>query len=109
MSENSDLIRSMESALGVSLSSETAVVVVTTSFAVLIGLLFFIWKRSSDRSKEVRPIVVAKPFNVEDEDDELEVGSGKVRVTVFYGTQTGTAEGFAKVIDLCFCFLVFLI
>lgn len=96
MSENSDLIRSMESALGVSLSSETAVVVVTTSFAVLIGLLFFIWKRSSDRSKEVRPIVVAKPFNVEDEDDELEVGSGKVRVTVFYGTQTGTAEGFAK-------------
>ncbi|KAI8548402.1 hypothetical protein RHMOL_Rhmol07G0271200 [Rhododendron molle] len=96
MSENSDLIRSMESALGVSLSSETAVVVVTTSFAVLIGLLFFIWKRSSDRSKEVRPIVVAKPFKVEDEDDELEVGSGKVRVTVFYGTQTGTAEGFAK-------------
>ncbi|KAF7139001.1 hypothetical protein RHSIM_Rhsim07G0212200 [Rhododendron simsii] len=96
MSENSDLIRSMESALGGSLSSETAVVVVTTSFAVLIGLLFFIWKRSSDRSKEVRPIVVAKPFKVEDEDDELEVGSGKVRVTVFYGTQTGTAEGFAK-------------
>lgn len=102
MGENSDLIRSIESALGVSVTSETAIVVLTTSAAVVIGLLFVIWKRSSGRSREVKPVVVAKPFKVEDEEDEAEVGEGKVKVTVFYGTQTGTAEGFAKVIILVF-------
>ncbi|KAA8538186.1 hypothetical protein F0562_027794 [Nyssa sinensis] len=100
MNSDSDLIRWFESIFGVSLGSnsvsDTVAVIVTTSVAVIIGLLFFLWRRSSDRSKESKPVVVPKPLPVEVEEDEVEVGSGKTKLTIFYGTQTGTAEGFAK-------------
>ncbi|GFS44061.1 P450 reductase 1 [Actinidia rufa] len=96
MSSSSDLIRSIESVLGISFGSDAAVVVVTTCVAVIVGLLFFLWNRSSDRSREAKPVVVSKPLKVEVEEDEVEEGSGKTKVTIFFGTQTGTAEGFAK-------------
>ncbi|EEF48632.1 NADPH--cytochrome P450 reductase [Ricinus communis] len=96
----SDLVRYIESVLGVELGgspmSDSVVVIITTSFAVIIGLLVFLWKRSSDRSKEVTPLVVPKSLSVKDEEDEAETLAGKTKVTIFYGTQTGTAEGFAK-------------
>nr|GME11746.1 NADPH--cytochrome P450 reductase-like [Ipomoea batatas] len=95
MESTSELVRSLESALGVSLGNDTVVVLLTTSLAVIVGLLVFIWKRSGDRSKEVKPVVVPKAMMDEPEDDAV-VDPGKVKVTVFFGTQTGTAEGFAK-------------
>ncbi|KAJ7965823.1 NADPH--cytochrome P450 reductase [Quillaja saponaria] len=99
MASNSDLVRILESVFGVSLGdsvSDSLVVIVTTSVAVIFGLLVFILRISSDRSKEVKPVVVPKSLLVKEEDDEVDVGSGKTRVTIFFGTQTGTAEGFAK-------------
>ncbi|KAJ6954692.1 hypothetical protein NC652_006210 [Populus alba x Populus x berolinensis] len=51
---------------------------------------------SSDRSKVVKPLVVHKSLSVKDEEEESEALAGKTKVTIFYGTQTGTAEGFAK-------------
>lgn len=93
MSTSSDLIRSLASLLGL---SESDVVIVTTSIAVLIGLAFFIaWRRLASQSRELKPIVPSKVLPVEDEEEEVE---GKTKVTVFFGTQTGTAEGFAKAI-----------
>lgn len=89
-------MRSIESAIGVSLGSDAVLMLLTTSFAVIVGLVVFFLKRSSDRSKEVKPVVFPKSLNVEPE-EEIEVEPGKVKVTVFFGTQTGTAEGFAKV------------
>ncbi|XAR62075.1 NADPH--hemoprotein reductase [Bertholletia excelsa] len=100
MSSSSDLIRSLESLVGVSFGVEsvadTAVVLATTSVAVIIGFLLFLWKRSSDRSREAKPVVVPKPLSVEVEEDEDEVDAGKTKVVILFGTQTGTAEGFAK-------------
>ncbi|OIV96604.1 hypothetical protein TanjilG_28461 [Lupinus angustifolius] len=98
MSSNSDLVRAIESALGVSLGdsvSDSFVLIITTSAAVIIGLLVFLWKKSSDQSSEFKQLVVPKPL-VTDEDDDVDLSEGKTKVTVFFGTQTGTAEGFAK-------------
>ncbi|KAE9615204.1 hypothetical protein Lal_00048432 [Lupinus albus] len=95
MSSNSDLIRTVESVLGVSLG-DSLLLIVTTSVAVVTGLLVFLWKKSSDRSMEVMHLNVPKMIVKEEEDDEFGVSEGKTKVVVFFATQTGTAEGFAK-------------
>lgn len=88
---------SIESSLGVSVNSEGWVVIITTSAALILGLSYFIWKKSTDWSNESKPIVVPKSVSVvPEEEDEIDVGSGKTKLTIFFGTQTGTAEGFAK-------------
>ena len=99
MPSNSDLVRAVESLLGVSLAdsvSDSLLLIATTSAALIIGLLVFLWKKSSDRSKELKPVIVPKGLP-KDDDDEVDVADGKTKVTIFFGTQTGTAEGFAKV------------
>ncbi|XP_031248576.1 NADPH--cytochrome P450 reductase [Pistacia vera] len=101
MSSDSDsgLVKFVESFLGVSLGgsvSDTMIVAVTTAFAVLIGMLVLVWRKSADRNEEVRLNVPPKPVGLPDEEEEVDIASGKTKVTIFYGTQTGTAEGFAK-------------
>ncbi|KAL3504875.1 hypothetical protein ACH5RR_034716 [Cinchona calisaya] len=93
-----ELIKSIESALGVSLGDDgnQILLALTTSLAVIVGLLVFLWKRSTDRSKETKPLVVPKLVPAVLEEEEVVVDPTKVKVTVFFGTQTGTAEGFAK-------------
>ncbi|XP_062011720.1 NADPH--cytochrome P450 reductase-like isoform X2 [Rosa rugosa] len=96
VSLNSELVRKLESALGVSLGgsvTDMAVVIAMTSIESIIGFLVVLWRRSSDKtSRVVKQLVVP----LKEEEDEFEVASGKTRVTIFSGTQTGTAEGFAK-------------
>ncbi|KAL5699211.1 NADPH--hemoprotein reductase [Ranunculus cassubicifolius] len=69
--------------------------ILTTSIAVLIGCVFlFVWRRVSggksgkNVENNLKPLIVKK--------DEMEIDDGRKKVTVFFGTQTGTAEGFAK-------------
>lgn len=71
----------------------------TTSVAVLVGCVFLLmWRRaSSSPKKAVEPpnLAVAKAAEETEEADD-----GRKKVTIFFGTQTGTAEGFAKVCEL---------
>ena len=102
MSSSSDLVRFVESVLGVSFGgsvTDSMIVIATTSLAVILGLLVFLWKKSaSERSRDVKPLVAPKPVSLKDDvDDDAVIAAGKTKVTIFYGTQTGTAEGFAKV------------
>uniref|UniRef100_A0A0A7AD30 NADPH--cytochrome P450 reductase n=1 Tax=Gentiana crassa subsp. rigescens TaxID=3097545 RepID=A0A0A7AD30_9GENT len=94
-----EFVRSIESALGVSFGEDgdkVILVALTTSLALIFGLIAFLWKRSGDRTKEIKPVVVPKAMQPLEEEDELDADPSKVKVTVFFGTQTGTAEGFAK-------------
>ncbi|OWM87016.1 NADPH--cytochrome P450 reductase 2 [Punica granatum] len=67
--------------------------ILATSIAVLIGcVVILVWRRSgSPKSKAVQP---PKPLILKE--PEPEVDDGKKKVTILFGTQTGTAEGFAK-------------
>ncbi|XP_068655179.1 NADPH--cytochrome P450 reductase-like isoform X2 [Aristolochia californica] len=88
----------VESALGKFLGldsvSDTVLVIFTTSVAVLVGFGFVIYRRFSAGQTQSNVVEVAK--NSSRKEPEVEVEPGKVKVTIFFGTQTGTAEGFAK-------------
>jgi NADPH-ferrihemoprotein reductase len=83
-----------------------ALTVVLTAVALLVGFGFFlIWRRSGTEKKEVGPprptaLKVVPP-------PEVELDDGRKKVAVFFGTQTGTAEGFAKVRIGCGLILTF--
>ena len=69
----------------------------TTSLALLIGCVVLLaWRRtagSAAKNQLPPPKLVVPKSAVEPEDPE----DDKTKVSVFFGTQTGTAEGFAKV------------
>ncbi|KAG6470346.1 hypothetical protein ZIOFF_071414 [Zingiber officinale] len=68
------------------------IVILSIVIVVLVGCvaIFFVW-RSSGR----KPVEPPKPLVVKTQMDTKE-DQGKKKVTVFFGTQTRTAEGFAK-------------
>lgn len=75
------------------LENRELVAILTTSFAVLVGcFVVLMWRRST--SKKPKPLEVPRPTLVKE--PELDVDDGKKKVAIFFGTQTGTAEGFAK-------------
>nr|QNL13420.1 NADPH-dependent cytochrome P450 reductase [Camptotheca acuminata] len=81
-------------ALAMLIENRELVMILTTSVAVLIGcFVVLLWRRSSGKSGKVTE--PPKPLVVETE-PEPEVDDGKKKASIFYGTQTGTAEGFAK-------------
>ncbi|XP_027072686.2 NADPH--cytochrome P450 reductase [Coffea arabica] len=69
--------------------------ILTTSVAVLIGcVVALVWRRSSASTKKVaEPPKLIMTKSVEEPE---EIDDGRTKVTIFFGTQTGTAEGFAK-------------
>nr|CCO62220.1 putative cytochrome P450 reductase [Actaea racemosa] len=80
--------------VAVLIENREVLMILTTAIAVLIGcVVLLVWRRSSGQ-KSSKDVVHLKPLIVKK--DEPEVDDGKKKVTVFFGTQTGTAEGFAK-------------
>lgn len=78
------------------MENKDLMMILTTSVAVLLGcVVYLMWRRgagSANKPVELPKLNVPKSLSEADEADD-----GKKRVTIFFGTQTGTAEGFAKV------------
>nr|ANQ46481.1 cytochrome P450 reductase [Santalum album] len=86
-------------ALSMLLENREVVVALTTSLAVLIGCVFaYLWRFSSSQKAvaAAKGVEVARKPVIGKESEAAEVDDGKKKVTIFFGTQTGTAEGFAK-------------
>ncbi|PKA49455.1 NADPH--cytochrome P450 reductase [Apostasia shenzhenica] len=66
-----------------------------TSVALLVGFVLILLRRLSVGQKASVKVEPPRPAAVREE-PELEADDGKKKVTIFFGTQTGTAEGFAK-------------
>lgn len=94
LTNSSDSVVSSSPSLALLLENRELLMLLTTSFAVLIGcVVVFVWRRSNDKSSKSLEAVKLVAPKVEPEE---EVDDGKKKVTIFFGTQTGTAEGFAK-------------
>nr|AIO11759.1 cytochrome p450 reductase [Croton stellatopilosus]CDM63949.1 cytochrom p450 reductase [Croton stellatopilosus] len=77
------------------LENRQFVMILTTSIAVLIGCaVVYVLRRSNVQKSKPPPIVPTKPLIVKELEPEPD--DGQKTVTILYGTQTGTAEGFAK-------------
>ncbi|KAK1274819.1 hypothetical protein QJS04_geneDACA005710 [Acorus gramineus] len=77
--------------------SDPTLASVATAVAVLIGLAFFLWRgfSSDKKNRSSKGFEAPKPPPLK-VDKDFDVDPGKKKVTIFFGTQTGTAEGFAK-------------
>ncbi|KAL5974002.1 MFS transporter multidrug-resistance type transporter [Asimina triloba] len=85
-----------DSGVAIILENRELLMILTTAVAVVIGCLFvFIWRRSNGQ-KSSKGAEAPKPVILEHQQSEPEVDDGKKKVAIFFGTQTGTAEGFAK-------------
>ncbi|KAK9112924.1 hypothetical protein Scep_020443 [Stephania cephalantha] len=76
--------------IGLETIPDWALLIFKASIGVLVGIGYVLWSRFLvRRDKSFEPVLSA--VSKEDEDDEL-----KIKITILFGTQTGTAEGFAK-------------
>lgn len=87
-----------EPALAMIAENRELLMLLTTSVAVLVGcVLVLMWRRSSSGGQKAgKAAEPPKPLAVKVEPED-EADDGKKKVAIFFGTQTGTAEGFAKV------------
>ncbi|KAK2993486.1 hypothetical protein RJ640_015170 [Escallonia rubra] len=91
-SESGDSV--LPTALAMLVENRELLMILTTSVAVLIGcVVVLVWRRSAQKSAKAFEAPKIVTSRVE---PEPEVDDGKHKVTIFFGTQTGTAEGFAK-------------
>ncbi|KAJ1290802.1 hypothetical protein BS78_02G271000 [Paspalum vaginatum] len=71
-------------------------VLLTTSLAVLVGCAVALLVRRASAPRAAAQAPPPRPLAAKPPRDEPDPDDGRTRVTVFFGTQTGTAEGFAK-------------
>ncbi|RZC71104.1 hypothetical protein C5167_034284 [Papaver somniferum] len=86
----------LDQADSILIENREILMILTTAIAVFIGCGFlYIWRRSFRKSSKI----VEVPKTGFTKEPEPEIDDGKKKVTIFFGTQTGTAEGFAKALS----------
>ena len=81
---------------------ESSYLAVVTCVVILFGSLgLFTWLRKGDRSEAVKRLMsfrqTTQTAHTDGDGETNGVDDSKLKIGVLFGTQTGTAEGFAKV------------
>ncbi|XP_002978784.2 NADPH--cytochrome P450 reductase 1 isoform X2 [Selaginella moellendorffii] len=74
--------------------SSLVLVLAVSASALIVSIVLLFWRNAPAKKEEEKKMFKKPTIEVEPEDDDPD----KKKVSVFFGTQTGTAEGFAKAI-----------
>ncbi|MFX6572675.1 flavodoxin family protein, partial [Acinetobacter baumannii] len=93
---NGSLEATPQTMVAMLMENKDFMMLLTTSIALIIGyVVLLVWRRAKRSAKKnaMQPPKLAVPKVVQEPE---EVDDGTKKVSIFYGTQTGTAEGLAK-------------
>ncbi|KAI3694711.1 hypothetical protein L1987_77680 [Smallanthus sonchifolius] len=85
----------MPPALAMLLENRELLLILTTSVAVLVGFFIVLARKRSSGKKYGKDLEPPKIIVPKRQLSQV-IDAGRKKVTIFYGSQTGTAEGFAK-------------
>ncbi|XP_024514731.1 NADPH--cytochrome P450 reductase [Selaginella moellendorffii] len=95
-SSSLDFVLALLGVKGMASTNISPLTLLLSALLLVAGALFLWWKAADAGKRVAEPPTVVTPIVEAEEEEADDLAGYTSKVTVFFGTQTGTAEGFAK-------------